>query len=262
MMLFNQVADAFAASRQWDSASLSRLEFWTDSLGSREFAAVTPDEVDDAMVRLAQRGRLLGGKRPTAASGKPLKGSTLNRYLTTLGSVYRFARRARLVPRNFVPPTRGIEKLPEPVDPDRYLRTEEVERILACARVVDRRWKRMPALIIVALHTGLRKGSLQKLRWDNVDLAGRRLVLGKTKNGDPIGSALTARCVAELNKLPGKEPGALVFGNRSGEPFHFGRSGAYRAKWRACPAATSISCGTAAAARSRSAASIRPPSCR
>ena len=69
-MLFKQVADAFAASRQWDSASLSRLEFWTDCLGSREFAAVTPDEVDDAMVRLAQRGRLLGGKRPTVGADR------------------------------------------------------------------------------------------------------------------------------------------------------------------------------------------------
>ena len=40
-MLFKQVADAFAASRQWDSASLSRLAFWVECLGEREFASVT-----------------------------------------------------------------------------------------------------------------------------------------------------------------------------------------------------------------------------
>jgi integrase len=220
-MLFKQVADAFAASRQWDSASLSRLAFWVEMLGERVFVDVTADEVDDAIVQLAERGRLRAGKRPTERSGQALKGSTINRYVSTLGSVYRFARRARLVPRTFMPPTRGIERLPEPVDPDRYLRQEEVERILACARVIDRHWKRLPALIVLALHTGLRKGSLQKLRWENVDLAARRLVLGRTKNGDPIGSALTERCVTELEKLAGKEPSALLFGNRYGQPFHF-----------------------------------------
>lgn len=220
-MQLKQVADAFAASRQWDCASLSRLAFWVDMLGDREIIEVTIDDVDNAIVRLAERGRLRAGRRRTEPSGQPLKGATINRYVSTLGSVYRFARRARLVPRNVLPPTRGIERQPEPVDPDRYLRQEEVERILACARVVDRRWKRLPALIVLALHTGLRKGSLQKLRWENVDLGARRLVLGRTKNGDPIGAALTERCVAELERLPGKEPAALLFGNRHGKPFHF-----------------------------------------
>lgn len=219
-MLLKQVADAFAASRQWDAASLSRLAHWVEKLGERVFVDVTADQVDEAIVQLAERGRLRAGKRPTERSGQPLKGSTVNRYVSTLGSVYRFARRARLVPRTLLPPTRGIERLPEPVDPDRYLRQEEVERILACARVVDRRWKRLP-LIVLALYTGLRKGSLQKLRWENVDLPARRLVLDRTKNGEPIGSALTERCVTELERLPGKVSEALVFGNRYAKPFNF-----------------------------------------
>lgn len=220
-MLLQQLANAFVASRHWDAASLSRLAFWVEVLGHLEAAAVTVDEVDAAVVQLAQRGRLFGGKRATHASGQPLKGATINRYCSTLASVYKFARRARLLPRNHVPPTRGIERLPEPVDPDRYLRVEEAERILACARVVDRRWKRLPALIVLALHTGLRKSNLAHLRWDQVDLAGRRLVLGRTKNGEPIGCALTERCVEELARLTGKDPCALVFGNRNGRPFSF-----------------------------------------
>ena len=224
------MADAWVASRDWDSSSLGRLAFWVDLFGEREIGDITIDEVDAGVVRLAQRGRLLGGKRTTRAAGQPLKGSTINRHITTLGSVFRFARRERLVPRNFIAPTRGIlKKAPEPVDPDRYLRPEEVERIIACARVVDRKWQRLPALVVLALHTGLRKGSLLSLKWEDVDLKGRRLVVARTKNGTPIGSALTERCVAELDKLPGKEPGALVFANRYGEAFHF------RGLWqRAC----------------------------
>ena len=220
-MLFKQVVDAFVASREWDASSLGRLEYWAECFGDREFAALTVDDVDAALMRLAERGRLLAGRRSTKRSGRPLKGATINRYQSTLGSIYKFARRARLVPRNFVTPTHGIEKLPEPIDPDRYLRQEEVERIIACARVVDRFWKKLPALIVVAFHTGLRLGSLMKLKWENVDLEARRLVLGHTKNGDPIGSALTARCAAELERLSRKESGALVFGSRCGRPFQF-----------------------------------------
>ena len=81
-------------------------------------SCATVDDVDNALVMLAERGRLLAGRRPTQRSGKPLKGATVNRYQSTLGSIYKFARRTRLVSRNFSTPTRGIEKLPEPVDPD------------------------------------------------------------------------------------------------------------------------------------------------
>lgn len=220
-MLFKHVVDAFVASRQWDASSLGRLEFWVQCLGNLEVSSVTIDDVDNALLRLAERGRLQAGRRPPAMTGVALKGATVNRYQSTLGSIYKFARRARLVPRNFMSPARGIEKSPEPVDPDRYLRQEEVERIIACARVVDRRWKRLPAIVVLAFHTGLRVGSLKKLKWENVDLGARRLVLGRTKNGDPIGSALTIRCVQELERLPSKDPTALVFGNRHGRPFHF-----------------------------------------
>ena len=50
-----------------------------------------------------------------------------------------------------MPPTRGFEKAPKPVDPDKYVKPEEVERLLAVARVVDQRWKKLPALIVLGV---------------------------------------------------------------------------------------------------------------
>ena len=47
------------------------------------------------------------------------------------------------------------------VHQDRHVRAHLLERILAVARVVDRRWKRLPALIRLAFTTGLRRGNLQ-----------------------------------------------------------------------------------------------------
>ncbi len=164
MAQFKDAVEAFVASRELDQASLSRLAFWVDVLGEKEIAAITADDIDAALVKLAERGRLKADRRATVRSGKPLAGSTINRHLTQAGSVFKYAKRLRLVPRTFIPPTRGIERSPERPDPERYLRPEEVERVLAVARVMDRHWRKMPALITVAYHTGLRVGSLLSVR--------------------------------------------------------------------------------------------------
>jgi integrase len=187
MALFKVVVEAYVASKELDSASLSRLAFWVDELGDREVAAITADDIDMAMVKLAERGRLKAGRgMSTAGSGKPLAGSTINRYLTQAGSIFKHAKRLKLVPRAFIAPTRGIERSPERPDPERYLRPEEVERVLAVARVMDRTWGKMPALIVVAYHAGLRVGSVLRARGRDLDLDAGTLTINRTKNGDPI----------------------------------------------------------------------------
>jgi hypothetical protein len=57
--LFKQVVDAFVASRQWDSASLSRLAFWVEMLGDRIISEVTADQVDNAIAAFDQLMREL-----------------------------------------------------------------------------------------------------------------------------------------------------------------------------------------------------------
>lgn len=221
MALFTAVVEAYIASRELDQASLSRLAFWTDVLGEKEMIAITPDDVDLALIKLAERGRLKGGKKSTAATGKPLAGSTLNRYLSTAGSIFKYARRLRLVPRAFISPTRGIERAPERADPNRYLREEEVVRIIKVARVLDRRWGRMTALIIVAYHTGLRVGSILDARGKDLDLVRGTLAIAHTKNGDAIVAGLSSAAVAELRRLPKVGHEERIFGNRSGGRFNY-----------------------------------------
>lgn len=91
MALFGTVVEAFIASREMYQASLSRLALWVDCLSDKEVATITPEDIDVALVKLSERGRLAGGKRPTAAAGKSLSGSTVNRYLTQAGSIFKHA---------------------------------------------------------------------------------------------------------------------------------------------------------------------------
>jgi integrase len=159
----------------------------------------------------------------TTQAGKPLSGATLNRYISQLQSIYKYARRLRLLPRAFVPPTRGIEKAPETTDHDRYFRPEEVDRLVKVARLVDTRWRRLEALVILAYHTGLRKSNLLNLRWRDLDLESRTLSVRTTKNGDPILSAMSQRAAGLLQKLPNRKPDAFVFEGRNGKPYDIRR---------------------------------------
>jgi integrase len=223
MALFRDVTRAFIASRELDQASLSRLAFWVNVIGDKDIAAITPEEIDDALVQLAERGRLKGGKRETSITGQPLAGATVNRYLSQAGSVFKYARRMKLVPRAYIPPTRGIERAPERPDPERYLKPEEVGRLITVARVIDRRWGKMAALMTLAYHTGRRVGSLLKVRGKDVDLATGTLFVPKTKTTDPITAGLSTAAIAELKRLPKVGADELVFGNRSGKPFTYAK---------------------------------------
>lgn len=232
---FSQLADAFVnfkRERPLDRSALARLAFWQSQFCETPVIELSADQVDAALTALQTRGRLklAAGKNPATArgeamvpSGEPLKGSSVNRYLSTLGEVLKHASRLRLVPRNYVSPLKGLERAPEPVDPDRYLRPEQIEAIITAARLIDRKWGKLVALTRVAFVTGLRVGSIQALRWDQVDLDQRLIHVGRTKNGDPITSVINQACVDELKKLPRpSDPTELIFrGLRGNRPHQF-----------------------------------------
>lgn len=218
MPTLNQIIDVYTEARDCSVAAVSRLQFWRKTLGDRPLTEITPDEVAAARTTLIERGALVPHRNsdPTH-SGRPLKNATVNRYLSELAGVFKFARREGLAPLSFIPPTRGVWRLPEEVDPNRYLRPEEVERLLKFARVYDQRWKKLPAFIVVAYQTGLRKSNVLNLRWRDVDLDAGTIHVSKTKNGSPMTSVITSEAIEELRQLPGSSnPDALVFANREG----------------------------------------------
>jgi integrase len=233
MATLKDLIDGYVASRDWDQATLSRLAFWESELGALELGAITPDHVDTALLHLAERGRLHATRNGKAErTGRPLAASTQNRYISQVQSLFRHARRLRLLPRAFVPPTHGIEKAPEPTRHDRFITTAELARLVAVARLVDRRWGRMVAWLQLSFTTGLRKGETMRLQWRDVDLEAGTAIVHKTKSGRPHVAVLLPHVVDELKKLPGKDPDALVFGNRDGAPFNL------RALWaRTCAGA-------------------------
>jgi len=105
----------------------------------------------------------------------------------------------------------GIKLLKEPPERVRYLETWEVQRLLAeCS-------EHLRPIVLCALHTGMRKGEILNLKWENLDLDNRMILLEKTKNNRRRMIPLSGILYPELRDLPRR--GEYVFCNEKGEKF-------------------------------------------
>ena len=105
----------------------------------------------------------------------------------------------------------------------RYLTEDEYTRLLQAAKKIET----SPFLaerIILSVHTGLRRGSLFHLRWDQVDFLNRVLRIQRTKSGRPHALPLNATVLTTLQALYNQRvpdcPYAFAHstGRKTGEP--------------------------------------------
>lgn len=213
-----QYLDAY---RGRDESRYHRINTWIRLMGDKAFIEINPDDIDAAMRTLANEpARVYGGKD---ADGNPIfrkktgqrSGATLNRYLVALAAMFTWAKRQRLVPRNFESPTRHIEKHEETRGRVRYLSDDERERLLAACR--ESAWPRLYVFVLLALTTGARKGELLALHWRDVDMQRAEATLHDTKNGDRRVLILLPQVIDELQRFAPKDAvisEALVFRSR------------------------------------------------
>ena len=136
---------------------------------------------------------------------------TASRTVGLLGGILSFAVLDEIIPTN---PTRGVKR---PADNHRHVRLthdqyRSLGKALTEAQVNGENQSAILGVRLLAL-TGCRRGEIEKLRWDEVDLAGRCLRLSDSKEGKstrPFGSG-AADLLAGLTKkatfvLPGNSP--------------------------------------------------------
>ena len=114
-------------------------------------------------------------------------------------------------------PMKGIKLLKEPPERVRYLEAGEVSRLVgACS-------EHLKPIVLCALNTGMRKGEILNLRWDNVDMHNRMISLDRTKNNRRRTIPISGQLYALFLKLPRR--GDYVFCNEGGERFGDVRKG-------------------------------------
>lgn len=219
---FSTLAEAVVAGYTGrDPSFRARMGFWISIFGDRPVTALTTDDVEDGIDALVKRGKhkvtSWGTGKPAiiTPTGKPLAPSSVNRYVSTLGSAFKEMKRLRLLPRGFVNPMRGVGRQGEGEGRTVTVTVEDVKRLVAACRVSRNR--KLAALVAMACTTGWRLGSLQALKWQDVDLRAGTADTLRTKNGSPHRAPLLPWVVDELKRMkPGQaQPGDLVFGARN-----------------------------------------------
>lgn len=165
-----------------------------------------------------------------------LSKKTVNNQLGLLSSMLHRAQEWGQLPR--VPKIK-LFKLPRPKDREyRWISREEADQLVAAA------WGYWPAMFTVALNTGLRMGELQALRWSDVDLRRRRLVVRRSwwdgtfdtpKSGKNREIPLNAQAVDALESHPRMLRCELVFHTSSGNVID--KPDMNKGLWRVCKAA-------------------------
>ena len=224
-MLLNDAIYAYQKNYQGkDPSSGTRLKFWSEQLGHYEVQSLTSLDIDDAIGVLMQRPaqtclRKKVGKNEAGELiyeiryrdlDRPKAEATLNRYIASLGSVFRFIKKNRLI-RGFVSPISGVEKFKESQGKFEFLTESEIELLIANAR--SARWKKLACLIRLAFVTGVRSGALKAMRWKHVNWELRTITFPITKNGEPHTAPLNEVCMEELKRIYSDQtrPDDLVF---------------------------------------------------
>ncbi len=97
----------------------------------------------------------------------------------------------------------------------RYLNADEYQRLLIAAEKI--RWYLRP-VIEIAANTGLRRGNILELRWDECDRNADVIRKAKTKNNEAVAIPMNSAVVAVLDKLEKRRNGSsYVFPHMQGE---------------------------------------------
>ncbi len=175
------------------------LAYWEQLLGPHVLLAkITPGQVEEGKLERAEL----------------VSRGTVDKALSVLKAFFNWSIARGLAVSN---PVRRVKLFHEDTSRLRYLTREEYDRLLEAARTIPT----SPYLvekIVLATHTGLRRGSLFNLRWEQIDLANRVMRIPRTKSGKPLAVPLNGTAVATLQALYDKrDPDApYVFPHRSG----------------------------------------------
>lgn len=195
----------FASTRKKVStlrADISRLRVvasapWTSKVLGRVTAADLSAWLSDRKRRGSRRGK-------TAAALSP---SALNRDLGIVSALYRWAKQMGYVEGN---PAREVEKFSEKGRArETYLNAEESRALLAASSPTIR------PIVLAALHTGMRRGELLALRWRDVDLDRKAIVVAAEteKAGRGRVVPLTATLRDALGELKAQRPRPALDGS-------------------------------------------------
>ncbi|WP_051918131.1 site-specific integrase [Thioalkalivibrio sp. ALJ1] len=143
------------------------LAVWCEELGHLRLRDLHAEQIEAARDALAKRRKVSTGGRDLGT----ISTATVRKYLSALGSVFKFATRKRILKTS---PMREVAKPSADDERTRFLSQKELRALL---EAVDRsRSPELPVAVRLAAYTGLRRSELFGLTWDRVNLGDKPVV--------------------------------------------------------------------------------------
>lgn len=139
-----------------------------------------------------------------------VKPATINRELSCIKHMFTKAVHWDYLPENTL---RTVAKFKEPPGRTRYLSEEEIERLLYCCA------EHLKPIVIMAMNTGMRKGEILNLKWSDIDMINRIIMVRTSKNNESRSVPINETLYSEFLKLQGDcTSDNAVFTDKTGKP--------------------------------------------
>lgn len=129
---------------------------------------------------------------------------SVRKELVFLTHMFRLAVEWEIIP---FTPAQGLKAPKLPPGRVRYLQPTELKALLEGCK------SGLREIVALAVSTGMRRGEIMGLRYLDVDLSNRRILLPQTKNGDSRVVYLNNMAMMVLESMPTGNPGDLIFSN-------------------------------------------------
>jgi integrase len=159
------------------------------------FARVPLRSFTSRVLEQYQTERLQKGNKP----------ATINRHIATIKHMFTKAVEWDMLEESALKKIRRIRLLEENNRRLRYLSREE------CQALINECNNYLKPIVITALNTGMRKGEILNLSWDNIDMRHGFILLDRTKNGERREIPIDTTLRVTLQGLPRRLDVSLVF---------------------------------------------------
>ncbi len=188
-------------NKSWEKSDVNNIKSLKRYFSGRYLYEITP-----LMIERFKTERI----KEVSRRHIPLSPATVNRNLACLKSMFNKAIQWGKLEEN---PFKAVKLLKENNKRLRYLEKEEIVKLLArCSR-------HLRPIVVVALNTGMRKGEILGLKWQDMDFKRGIIYLYNTKNGEkreiPINEMVKTALLRTL-----KHPDSpYIFCDKTGRPF-------------------------------------------
>jgi site-specific recombinase XerD len=164
-LLFSELCRAYS-STHYDGSDL-QLRKWIDLFEGRNAWSITSQELDRAGVAMIEHG---------------YAPATVNRNISQIGSLYKWAARRRITPAGFRSPTIGMARYEEQIRRVE-LSAQEVSKLIDGANAIKDR--RFAVLVRLLIDTGARRSEVLERNWGQVNMERQEILAPETKIGIP-----------------------------------------------------------------------------